>query len=182
MPDKASISRVEQEKPLVGGGSEADGKAVLSPQHQAFMQSGVYIVAGTVLKTGYPMAATGHGCCVEQGGQVRISICPVTYSFFVEAIEQGQPIAATFTRPEDHTSIQIKASGAALVQANPRDVEAARTQSAIFSDRLVKCTFEKAFSDAFVSHDGEKLVVVEFMPMMAFLQTPGPSAGTALKS
>ena len=53
-------------------------------------------------------------------------------------------------------------------------------QSRAFIAELIAMGYSEAFYRAYLHHEPHELTVIEFMPEEAFVQTPGPSAGSAL--
>jgi hypothetical protein len=100
----------------------------------------------------------------------------------LEAVEQGGRIAATFTRPETHRSIQLKASRARIAAFVREDKASLEHQCAAFRGELVGVEYTDAFAAAYCIWSEDELGVLEFVPEQAFVQTPGPGAGSALPS
>ena len=68
----------------------------------------------------------------------------------------------------------------AIASASSADIAEAGRQAAIFADTLAADLLERPFSDAYVGFFPDELVVIEFSPEQAFVQTPGPDAGARL--
>lgn len=153
---------------------------LLTAELVAFMQSGLSIILGSVGRDAFPIPRMGHGCRVDALGKVRLTVGTRSAADLVQAVEDRQPIAATFTRPEDHRSIQIKASLAHIREPLAADIAEAGRQSAIFADKLATYLFERPFSEAYAGFFADELVVIEFSAEEAFIQTPGPGAGARL--
>ncbi len=153
----------------------------LTEELAGFMQSGISIILASVDDDGTPLPGRGHGCRVDPSGMVRVTIIAQPHARLLNALSRGRPLAATFSRPEDHRSIQLKSGSAKPVDLEPADREAAHDQGAGLSDQLVLVGYDRAFSDAYVSCAQGDLAVIAFLPEQAFVQTPGPGAGTALE-
>lgn len=152
----------------------------LTAELAAFMQSGISIILASVDDDGSPLPGKAQGCRVDPSGTVRVTIIAQPYARLLGALSRGHPVALTFSRPEDHRSIQIKSASARLVEPEREDREAALVQGAGLSDQLVLVGYDRAFSDAYVSCEHSDLAVIAFVPEHAFVQTPGPGAGTTL--
>ncbi|MCF1709337.1 hypothetical protein L0V05_10955 [Tabrizicola sp. J26] len=152
----------------------------LTEELVTFLQSGISILIGTVEPNGVPLPRLAHGCRVTDIGTVRVILCRRAAARTIEAIDAGQPVAATFSRPEDHRSIQLKARSARVVSVEQEDVKATARQSGHFADVLAEFIFAREFAEAYVGYWPELLGVIEFTPDQAFVQTPGPGAGAAL--
>jgi hypothetical protein len=67
-----------------------------------------------------------------------------------------------------------------VVAAEPADVAAAERQAADFAEMLAAVGHPDAFTGPFTAL-ADEIVVVAFRPEAAFVQTPGPKAGSALR-
>ena len=152
----------------------------LTTELVAFMQSGLSIIVGSVDRDGFPIPRMSHGCRVDGTGRVRLTVGSRSAARLVEAVADGQPFAATFSRPQDHRSIQLKARSARVCDPQSADIAEAGRQAAIFADTLAADLLERPFSEAYVGFFPDELVVIEFSPEQAFVQTPGPDAGARL--
>jgi hypothetical protein len=153
---------------------------VLTAELVTFCQSGVSMALSSVTPQRRPVAAQGLGCRISAEGVVRLAVWRPAALPVLDAVMSGAGLAATLTKPYSHRSIQLKAQSARIDHATDRDVEAARTQSRIFADELVDVGYPPSFAATYIAFDPDELVVLEFVPTSAFVQTPGPRAGAAL--
>jgi hypothetical protein len=65
-------------------------------------------------------------------------------------------------------------------EPEPADAAAADRQSAVFRGLLIAAAYPDAFSTNYCSAGGQRPVAIEFVPEAAFVQTPGPGAGSRL--
>ena len=151
------------------GGAVAAGGPV-TRELADFCQSGVSVVAGTCGADGWPIAVHGCGCRIDETGAVRVLVQRGRCLPALDALAAGAGIAATFSRPTDHRSIQLKAGRAAVER-----------QGAAFRAVLEGVGFPTAFTAPFTDHDAADLAAIVFVPEEAFVQTPGPGAGSALR-
>jgi len=126
------------------------------------------------------MAGRGFACRIDETGTIRILLRRTGHGAFLDALRAGAPIAATFTDPTRHRSIQFKGRSAREAPATVADGMALAVQSREFRDRMVGIKYTETMSNGYCFADAEDIVAVEFVPDQAFVQTPGPSAGTAL--
>lgn len=98
----------------------------------------------------------------------------------VRDLRAGSPIAAVFSEPATHRTIQLKGERADVGPVTPADREYARERfdnivahiaALDYAENAVKCYFHYA---------PEQLVAIVFAPTAAFEQTPGPGAGARL--
>lgn len=153
----------------------------LAPDLVAFYQSGVSVIIASCLPDGRPVSGLAFACRVLPTGTIRILLSPTTCEPLLQAVKQGGAFAATFTQPTTHRSIQVKAERAEVVSAGDEDLEAARLQCGRFCQELVEIGYAPAFSAAYCHQDASDMVAIDMEPGCAFVQTPGPGAGTELQ-
>lgn len=153
---------------------------VLTAELADFCQSGISIVMASRDTAGRPVIGRGLACRIDTEGHVRVIFREHANAAFRQAIAAGAPIAVTFTRPYSHRSIQFKASRAEIVHLSPPDGPAAFRQTRAFRDELVSVGYGETFASGYTRFEPHELAAAEFLPESAFVQTPGPSAGSAL--
>lgn len=146
----------------------------------ALCQAGVSIIFGVRGPDGAPIAGLGLACRITTGDRVRALVLRRPNEEALQALMRDSRIAATFTRVPDHRSIQLKGSDAVMGAATPEDLRAASRQARAYRDALIDLEMGDNYSIAYCSYDPSDLVAVEFTPLQAFTQTPGPGAGTRL--
>lgn len=153
----------------------------LTPELAAFIQRGVAVILATCAD-GRPIAGRGFACRVDEAGTVRILMRRTGHAAFLAALRGGGAIAGTFTQPPEHRSIQLKGQRATETVATVADGMALAVQSREFRDRMMMIKYSEIMSDGYCFADPDDIVAVEFVPDEAFVQTPGPGAGSALKA
>jgi hypothetical protein len=98
----------------------------------------------------------------------------------VRDLRAGHPVAAVFSEPATHRTLQVKALRAEVGAATPADREFARQHLEATVAHLVPLGYEAAGIRAYFAHQPEQLMAVSFVPVAAFEQTPGPGAGRRL--
>lgn len=154
---------------------------VLTEEIAGFCQSGVSIVVAAAARERMPVSARAVSCRVEPDGRVRLLLHAKASRPLIAEIAAGAAIAATFSRPRDHRSIQLKAAAARCEPAGPADLATVEPQAAGFGRELLNAGYAPAFVATFCAADAGDLVAVGFMPEAAFVQTPGPRAGSRLE-
>jgi len=87
----------------------------LSKDHAALMESGVGIIMASRDAQNRPFLGRAIGCRVSlDSGQVKIFFSRRKYPSLLDAIRRTGAIAASFSEPTSHKSLQIKAMGAEL--------------------------------------------------------------------
>lgn len=154
------------------------GSSVLTAELAAFCQSGLSIVVGTRDPDGRPVAARAIGCRIDGSGRVRVLLAAASAPRVLAAICRDGAVAVTFTRPFDHRSIQLKAPRAEATTPDPGDGALAAAQGAALAATLVTAGYAPDLCAVYVAFD--TLAAFDFVPTEAFVQTPGPSAGSPL--
>lgn len=153
---------------------------LLTPELVVFCESGVSVVMASVDSAGRPVVARGLGCRIDALGRVRVVFREPQNAGLKRAVAFGSAIAATFTKPYSHRSIQLKATRASLVDTAPMDGPTVLCQTRAFREELVQIGYTEDFAAAYTRFEPHELAALEFLPECAFVQTPGPSAGSAL--
>ena len=96
-------------------------------------------------------------------------------------VEQGAPIAITFSQPITHRSIQVKGSRGAITTLDEEDRLESVRQSQGIRQELVDVGYPPSFAEAYCRVDPDILVALDLTLDAAFVQTPGPGAGAELK-
>jgi hypothetical protein len=153
---------------------------VLTEEIAAFCQSGVGVALASRDRDGWPVLARGRGCRIEADGRVRVLLRSGSGTAVLEAIAGGSQIAVTFSQPGSHRSIQLKAASAEIRPVEPADEVAAQAQSRIFRDLLIAAAYPEEFASVYCSAGDDVPAVIVLVPESAFVQTPGPGAGSRL--
>lgn len=153
---------------------------LLTEELASFCQSGVSVIVGSRSLDGRPVAGIALACVIEQSGKVRLLLRAPANTELLHAVENGAGIAATFSEPRTHRSIQLKGLQAHRVPVPPEDYATVARQCRIFRDQLELVGYSASFAALYCTYREEEIVAVEFYPEQAFVQTPGPGAGSEL--
>lgn len=159
-------------------GEPSRGK--LTAELAAFCQSGISIVLGSRGADGRPVAGRALACTVSPNGAVRLMMARRPNQKLLEALARGGAIAATFTRPQNHRSIQLKSARARTVDPGANASALVDAQCANFRSELTNVGYSESFAATYCAWNADDLIAVEFTVDAAFVQTPGPGAGSAL--
>lgn len=99
----------------------------------------------------------------------------------VGCLRAGFPIAAVFSEPATHRTLQLKGLRAEVTPATPPDLELAREHGRAIVEHITSLDYPREAVQCYFHFAPENLVAVHFAPTAAFEQTPGPGAGTALE-
>jgi hypothetical protein len=155
----------------------------LDARHAEFIrQDGISINLASRAEGNAPVVARAVGCRVSADAQrVTVLVASAQYTPLVEAVRASGALAAVFSLPRTHETIQLKAVDARLASLAPGDAELARRHMDSFAAGLAALGYGEDMVRAFVWCDPGELAAIEFTPSAAFLQTPGPGAGTPIK-
>jgi len=125
--------------------------------------------------------ARGYGCRVSADRRrVYVYLATARAEALLRDLRAGGPVAAVFTRPKSHETLQLKAAGATVGTIKRTDRAVMRDYGDAFCAEIVALGYDAVFSRALVSGTLDEAVAVCFEPASAFEQTPGPRAGQPL--
>ncbi len=99
----------------------------------------------------------------------------------VQSIREGFPVAAVFSEPATHRTLQLKSERAEVGAISPAERELARQQFINIVEHISALDYPEAGLRCYFHYTPEQLVAVTFTPTEAFEQTPGPRAGARLQ-
>ena len=120
------------------------------------------------------------GCRIDASGTFRLVLREETNQSILRAIAAGGGLAVTFTKPSTHRSIQFKAGCAHALVLNTSDQQVVADQTTALKVDLVTDGFDQELAEQYCAFDAANLISIEFAPLQAYQQTPGPGAGAAL--
>ncbi len=154
---------------------------VLDEAHAAFIQRGVSINVASCSAGHVPSLTRAIGCRVAPDRRtVTLFLSLPRAGQLLRDLRAGGGIAAVFTLPTTHQTIQLKGASAAIVALEPGDRAAIEAYAASFVAQIKQLGCREPFASAMVSAIDDEAVAVRFTPNAAFLQTPGPNAGQRL--
>ena len=156
------------------------GCGALTAELADFCASGVSVVIASCDRGGGPVVGRGLAARIDGSGVVRLLLRQPSNTALLQAVEDGAGLAVTFTKPSTHRSIQLKAARARLAVAAAADAPEAAAQTAAFRANLVENGLRRACG-GILRVRAAWIAAVEFAPEHAFVQTPGPGAGSALR-
>jgi len=100
----------------------------------------------------------------------------------IEALRATRVVAAVFTLPSSHRSVQLKGTDAEVGSPAAGDLEKAGRYIEAFAREIDPLGYRPDMGRALLWLDAADLVVLTFTPSAAFMQTPGPGAGAPLRA
>lgn len=153
----------------------------LSDADAAFLRGGVTIALAACGSDG--RMAIGRGLAVmvaDEGRRITLIVPRESCLAVLDAIRASGHVAAVFTRPTTHRSIQFKGADARVDPCETEDTALVQRYVRTLAMEVRELGFDAPFVDAYTAHDPTTLARVTFHPTDAFDQTPGPQAGERL--
>ena len=154
---------------------------VIDDAHAAFIQRRVSILVGSCSNRGVPSVARAYGCRVSSDRRYLTVFLALPQSeVLLRDLRASGTIAVVFSRPSTHETLQFKGSVQRIsaLEADDRWVMQAYGRS--FAEDIAPLGFDESFQDAIMAPVEHEALAVTFVPVAAFVQTPGPSAGQPL--
>ena len=143
-----------------------------------FLSGQVLMIIGTCNRSGMPGIARGVGVRIEDGETdvIRIFFSKSHWPHVTQHVGTGAPVAATFARPADYMTYQMKGSGA-IVSCDEADRAALKAYRKMVDDNLRGALPAEHLAIWLDIYDPLtlRLEVAE-----VYVQTPGPRAGVRL--
>lgn len=156
---------------------------ILDAEHAAFICGGVSINAASGHPGALPSLARSIACRVSADRRsVTLLFASTPAAALLDDIRRSATIAAVFSQPSTHRTLQLKGRDARVVPAEPGDAALSRNYADALVVELSPLGHPAQIVRALLAHDTDDVVAVQFTPSSAFSQTPGPSAGTPLSS
>lgn len=153
---------------------------VLTPELEAFCQSGLSVIVAACMAGEAPVAGLGCGCRILSDSRMRLLLPRSGNERLLALAERGARIAITFSQPITHRSIQVKGSQAGVATPDEQDRREAIRQSNGVRLELADVGYPPAFAEAYCRVDPDIIVGLDITLDAAFVQTPGPGAGAQL--
>lgn len=156
---------------------------VIDAELAAFMQLGVSLTVGSCDAANRPSIARAAGCSVQAGGRtVRVFISRVQAAALLAHVNETGRLAAVFSQPSTHRTLQIKGVDACVEPADADDLRMAARYRDAFVAELAQVGYSPALIRTLLACPDQDLVALRFTPVEAFSQTPGPNAGRSLQA
>jgi hypothetical protein len=153
----------------------------LTEAQAEFIQGGVGITAASCNAHGRPSLNRAVGCSVTPDRRrVTLLLRRSQAAALLADIERSGAVAAVFSQPSTHHTLQIKSAGAVVHAPEAVDAAALARYVEAFHRELAPLGYTAAWTRALLGHAPADLVAVSFTPQAIFSQTPGPRAGERL--
>ncbi len=155
---------------------------VLSEKWAQFIEGGVSIIVSSCDSQNIPALARGLGCRVSDNRQkVTVFVSASQAQQLIESVRSTGSLAAVFSQPSTHTSVQLKGREAVAASSRASDVQIAKRYVDAFVADALHLGYPEDIIRTLLWSEPAELVAMTFSPIAAFLQTPGPRAGEPLR-
>lgn len=155
--------------------------SVLDSDNARFITGAVSINVAACRSGGFPALVRALGCRLSADrSAVTLLLRESAAAEVLEAVRRNGLIAAVFSDPPTHRTLQLKGVDAMVLRPEAGDVELAARYCDRFADVLLPFGHEAPMVRALLACRPDDLAAVRFTPSSAFSQTPGPQAGEPL--
>jgi hypothetical protein len=159
-----------------------DQGPLIDEEVAAFLQSGISMHAASVASGNIPRITRVAGCRVAPDRRsVTVYLVQSQGRELLDGVSESGAIAVAFTRPRSHRTVQLKGTDARAASVSADEAADVDRQVAVFDAELRTLGFPERFGWTLAGGSPLGLAAVVFTPTSAFVQTPGPSAGTTLQ-
>jgi hypothetical protein len=156
---------------------------LLDEDNAAFIQTGISILAASRDEALVPSIARASGCRVSQDRRaVSIFLPPSQAAQLVADVRRCARIAVVFSRPSTHRTLQLKGDDARVRAATAEEAASVPGYVEAFAREIALLGHTDEQARTMFEFRAEDLVAIDFTPNAAFEQTPGPKAGTPLRT
>jgi hypothetical protein len=151
---------------------------VLDAEHAAFIQRRVSMSVASCSSGGLPSLARAYGCRVSPDGRsVTVFVAVPRSQALLSDLRAGSGLAAVFSRPSTHETLQLKGTRAQVLPLADGDRLLMRAYGEGFAAELNLLGYRDPFTGTLMSGVEEEAAGLTFTLTAAFVQTPGPTAG-----
>lgn len=151
----------------------------LDPAISLFIADHQSIHVAAVDRQGTPTLVRGLGCRVADG-RVRLLVNVQQAGALLDAVRETGRVAATFSQPDSHKTLQLKGRDCRVMAAVPADVQLHQVYIKRFTQRLLHFGIAPLYTQTLCACQADDLGIVEFAPEATFQQSPGANAGDLL--
>ena len=147
----------------------------------AMVDSGVSTIVSSCDAALRPSVMRAVGSTMTADGRwVTVYLAAAQSRQLLQDIAGSRFIAAVFSQPSTHRSLQVKSYRAQSRSMNRADQTILARYLVAMQKEIAQVGFPAQLAQAMLAHSIDDVVAIEFEPVEAFIQTPGPKAGTRL--
>ncbi|HEY9104720.1 hypothetical protein [Chitinimonas sp.] len=153
----------------------------LTDELVAFLEGGRSLTVASRDAALRPTLAKAVAACVAADRSSITVLLPRSQSLqLLRDVAASGQIAAVFSQPGSHRTVQLKGNDAREVAASVEDRLQLERQRGQLVEELTAFGYPVAMLEAFLDCRADDLAAIRFTPQAAYNQTPGPKAGTRL--
>ena len=154
----------------------------LNPEQAAFLQGPVSINVAATGSDGWPVVCRAQGCSVARDRRsVTLLLSARQASAVLAALTANGAIAAVFSRPASHATLQIKSRCVTRVPLTAAHRACHAQYSCSLGDELASLGYGSDLVQGLkLMLSSSDLLALRLSPEVIFDQTPGPDAGRVL--
>ncbi|MGE5169501.1 MAG: pyridoxamine 5'-phosphate oxidase family protein [Rudaea sp.] len=161
----------------------APAPPLLDTETIEFIQHRVSIYVAGRSADNVPTSARGWGCKVSGDGRaITIFVPRAQATALLRDVEENQRVAAVFSRPTSHRTVQFKGRDARVAPLAPDDAQTIAAYVGSFLVEVQKIGHSAPFVHAMFAARPDEMAAIVFTPTDGFAQTPGPGAGAPLRA
>lgn len=154
---------------------------LIDEQTASFITHAVSINIATRDANNRPTMTRAAGCRVaDDGTSLTLFLTSEQNQQLLDNLRSNKLLAAVFSRPTTHQTIQFKGDDAEIVEITEEDRKAMQAYRESFMEELRGIGFPASFCEAIIPPLDDKFLAIRFTPDRAYSQTPGPNAGKKL--
>ncbi|GAB3462983.1 hypothetical protein GCM10027321_25180 [Massilia terrae] len=156
---------------------------LLDAELAAFMQQdGISLTLGSCSADLQPSIGRAAGCRVSADRlTVQMFVSQVQIAALLAHVRETGRIAAVFSSPATHRTLQLKGRDGRIEPCPPEDRALVARYRDAFAAALEPLGYPHSLIRTLLAFPDEDLAVVSFTPLEAYSATPGPNAGRALQ-
>ncbi len=157
------------------------GASLIPPELLAMMARGVSVIVASRDQALRPSMMRAVGSEVaSDGSAITVYVSRSQSRQLIQDVATSGHVAAVFSEPATHRTVQVKAGRATLRNAEAADAPVLARYLASMEHEIQRVGYAPPMTRAMLSHRLDDLVAIRFEPEQAFDQTPGPKAGALL--
>lgn len=150
----------------------------LNPAFLAMIEKGVSLIVSSAGPDLVPSVMRAVGSRVDDGGRrITAYLSRSQSTTLLRDIARSGRLAAVFSQPSTHLTLQLKSRRVRLREADASDAAPLAAYLRSMQDELAALGYPRDLATVMLAHRRDDLVAVEFQPDEAFDQTPGLRAG-----
>lgn len=148
----------------------------------AFMQGQISITVGSCGADRRASVARAAGCQVAPDrSRMRVLLSGVQAAAVLAHVRETGRITVVCSNPPTHRTVQLKGRDAVVEAARADDGAAVERYRGMLADVLGSLGYDGAVIRTLLTFPDSDIAAISFTPDEAYLQTPGPNAGSPLK-